>query len=84
MEIEGITGACVFGVSDTQWGEAIKAVIETAAGSRLTAAQVIDHVGNRIARFKRPRHVVFTEQLPTTVDGLVDRDAVKAAWCEAI
>jgi len=82
MEIEGITGACVFGVSDTQWGEAIKAVVETAAGTRLTAAQVVDHVGDRIARFKRPRHVVFTEQLPTTDDGLVDRNAVKAMWGE--
>ena len=83
MEIDGITGVCVFGVSDTQWGEAIQAVVETASGTRLTAEQVIDHVGNRIARFKRPRHVVFTETLPTTDDGLVDRDAVKAAWGEA-
>jgi acyl-CoA synthetase (AMP-forming)/AMP-acid ligase II len=82
MEIDGITGVCVFGVSDTQWGEAIKAVVETAAGTRLTAEQVIDHVGNRIARFKRPRYVAFTEHLPTTEDGLVDRDAVKAAWGE--
>jgi long-chain acyl-CoA synthetase len=82
MEIDGVTAVCVFGVSDTQWGEAIKAVVETAAGTRLTAAQVIDHVGNRIARFKRPRHVTFTETLPTTDDGLVDRDAVKSAWGE--
>ncbi len=81
MEIDGVTGVCVFGVSDTQWGEAIKAVVETAAS--LTAEQVIDHVGNRIARFKRPRHVAFTEQLPTTDDGLVDRDAVKTNWSEA-
>ena len=82
MEIDGVTGVCVFGVSDTQWGEAIKAVVETAAGTSLTAELVIDHVGNRIARFKRPRHVVFTEQLPATDDGMVDRDAVKTAWGE--
>lgn len=83
MEIDGITGVCVFGVLDPQWGEAIKAVVETAAGTRLTAEQVIEHVGNRIARFKRPRHVAFTEQLPTTDGGLVDRDTVKAMWSEA-
>ncbi len=83
MEIDGITGVCVFGVSDTQWGEAIKAVVETASGTSLTAEQVIHHVGNRIARFKRPRHVEFAEQLPKTDDGLVDRDAVKATWGEA-
>ncbi len=83
MEIDGVTGVCVFGVSDTQWGEAIKAVVETSAGSSLTAAQVIDHVGNRIARFKRPRHVEFAEHLPKTDEDLVDRDAVKASWGEA-
>ena len=80
MEIDGITGVCVFGIPDQQWGEAIKAVVETPVGTSLTAEQVIDHVGSRIARFKRPRHVVFTEQLPTTDDGLVDRESVKATW----
>lgn len=83
MEIDGVTGVCVFGVSDTQWGEAIKAVVETSAGASLTAEQVIDHVGNRIARFKRPRHVEFSDNLPKTDDGEVDREAVKATWGEA-
>ena len=31
MELEGVTGVCVFGVPDAQWGEAIKAVVEVPA-----------------------------------------------------
>lgn len=83
MQMPGVTGVCVFGVPDPQWGEAIKAVVEVAPGVTLTTQQVIDDVGSKIARFKRPKHVVFTETLPKGADGLVDRDAVKAAWGEA-
>ncbi|GIX48261.1 MAG: fatty-acyl-CoA synthase [Candidatus Tectimicrobiota bacterium] len=82
MELEGVSGVCVFGVPDPQWGEAIKAVVELRPGATLTAQQVIDHVGSRIARYKRPKWVSFTEALPKTAEGSVDREAVKATWGE--
>ena len=62
MELPEASAVCVFGVPDRKWGEGIMAVVETAGG--LTAERVIDHVGSRIARFKRPQHVAFTESLP--------------------
>jgi acyl-CoA synthetase (AMP-forming)/AMP-acid ligase II len=77
MEMEGVTGVCVFGVPDEQWGEAIRAVVE-AEGKE--AAEIIDHVGSRIARYKRPKTVEFTGEIPRTAAGEVDRDAVKAKW----
>jgi acyl-CoA synthetase (AMP-forming)/AMP-acid ligase II len=80
MEMEAVSAVCVFGVADPQWGEAIKAAVETTPGMTLTTEQVIDHVASRIARFKKPKWVVFLESLPRTDDGLVDRDAVKATW----
>jgi long-chain acyl-CoA synthetase len=80
MQMEGVTGVCVFGVPDARWGEAVKAVVEVKAPDRYTADQVRDHVGSRIARFKRPHHVAFTDALPRTPEGAVDRDAVKAKW----
>jgi long-chain acyl-CoA synthetase len=80
MQLEGVTGVCVFGVPDPQWGEAIKAVVETVDSTRLTADQVSDFVASKIARFKRPRWVAFTTELPKNAEGLIDRDAVKATW----
>jgi hypothetical protein len=41
---------------------------------------VIDFVGTKIARFKRPSVVAFTDALPRGGDGAVDREAVKAHW----
>jgi acyl-CoA synthetase (AMP-forming)/AMP-acid ligase II len=83
VQMEGVRGACVYGVPDPRWGEAVKAVVEVAPVGRYTAEQVSDFVGTRIARFKRPHVVAFTEALPRAADGTVDREAVKAQWGEA-
>jgi acyl-CoA synthetase (AMP-forming)/AMP-acid ligase II len=74
---------CVYGIPDVKWGEAIKAVVEVKAARRYTAQQVSDFVASKIARFKRPHAVVFTDALPRTAEGAVDRDAVKATWGNA-
>jgi len=80
MQMEGVSGVCVYGVPDVKWGEAIKAVVEVKKAGAHTAQQVTDFVGGRIARFKRPHLVVFTDALPRTAEGAVDRDAVKATF----
>jgi long-chain acyl-CoA synthetase len=82
VQMEGVTGACVYGVPDPRWGEAVKAVVEVVPAGRYTAEQVADYVGGKIARFKRPHVVVFTDALPRTADGAVDREKVKTALGE--
>ena len=82
MELPEASAVCVFGVPDRKWGEGIMAVVETVGG--LTAERVIDHVGSRIARFKRPQHVAFTDALPRDESGAVDREAVKAEWADTV
>jgi len=83
MQMPGVSGVCVYGIPDAKWGEAIKAVVQVKAPSRLTAPQVSDFVGSKIARFKRPHVVAFTDTLPRTAEGAVDREAVKAKWGDA-
>ena len=82
MQMAGVSGVCVYGIPDVRWGEAIKAVVEVRAPGGHTAQAVTDFVGAKIARFKRPHVVAFTDALPRTAEGAVDRDAVKAKWGE--
>jgi acyl-CoA synthetase (AMP-forming)/AMP-acid ligase II len=82
MEMAGVSGVCVYGIPDPRWGEAVKAVVEVKAPATYTGPAVTDFVGSRIARFKRPHVVVFTDALPRNAEGAVDRDAVKAKWGE--
>lgn len=77
-EHPGVEAAVVIGVADPQWGEVVKAVCVRRPGETLEAAELIGFVGDRIARFKRPKHVSFVEALPLTAAGTVDRARVKA------
>lgn len=78
-EHPAIAEAVVFGVPDAQWGEAVEAVCLAHPGAHPDAAEVIEFVGARIARYKRPRRVHFVAELPRTANGTVDRAAVKKA-----
>lgn len=73
-----ISDVVVLGVPDAQWGEAVKAVCVVSAGRSVTAAEVIAFVADRIARYKKPKHVVFVDALPRTAAGVIDRLKVKA------
>jgi acyl-CoA synthetase (AMP-forming)/AMP-acid ligase II len=72
-----IAEVVVFGVSDAHWGEAIKAVCACKPGQTATPQQIIDFVGGRIARYKRPKYVEFVDAMPRTAAGAVDRSKVK-------
>ena len=67
----------VIGVSDKQWGEAIKAVCVLEPGQTVDPDALKEYVASRIARYKKPKHVVFVDALPKTADNEIDREKVK-------
>lgn len=79
LEHPALAQAVVFGVPDVQWGEAVKAVCVLKAGHTLSAEELIEFVGGRIARYKKPKHVVFVSELPKASADSIDRAAVKSA-----
>ena len=58
-------------------GEAIKAICVLKSGESVEAKELIEFVGSKIARFKKPQFVVYVDKLPKTDDGEIDRDQVK-------
>jgi acyl-CoA synthetase (AMP-forming)/AMP-acid ligase II len=77
LEHGAVSEVSVIGVPDKQWGEAIKAVCVLNEGASLEPQELIDFVASRIARYKKPKHVVFVASLPKKEDGEVDRDQIK-------
>ncbi|MCK9275370.1 MAG: AMP-binding protein [Syntrophales bacterium] len=77
LEHGDIAEASVIGVPDETWGEAIKAVCVLKKGKEITPDQLIHYVASKIARYKKPKYVVFVDSLPRTEEGEIDRAAVK-------
>jgi fatty-acyl-CoA synthase len=61
-----IAEAAVVGVPDAHWGEAVVAAVVLHAGATLSADEVVAHVRGHLASYKKPRHVVFLDELPRT------------------
>jgi long-chain acyl-CoA synthetase len=64
MERPDIAEAAVIGIPHPRTGEAIKAFVVLEPGASLTEQEVIDHVGDHLARYKCPAEVVFVDELP--------------------
>jgi acyl-CoA synthetase (AMP-forming)/AMP-acid ligase II len=77
LEHENVAEASVIGVPDEQWGEGIKAVCVRKPGAALEAEALVDFVASKIARYKKPKYVVFVDALPKNDTGEIDRDQVK-------
>ena len=75
-----IARTVVFGVPDPKWKEGIKAVCQLKDGCRLTARELIDFVGEKIARYKKPQYVEFVDTMPLLTSGAPDRKQVKQLY----
>ena len=66
----GVVEAAVVGRADEQWGEAVSAIVVTAAEVTLSERAVRDYCATRLAPFKVPKHVTFASApLPRTASG---------------
>jgi len=80
LEHPGVLEVSVIGVPDPKFGEGVKAVCVLKPNVRLSEQELIDFVGARIARYKKPGYVEFVDSLPRKGDGSIDREKVKAMY----
>ncbi|MFJ8224747.1 class I adenylate-forming enzyme family protein [Streptomyces griseus] len=86
VEVEGVlhdhpdvADAAVLGVPHPVLGEEVAAVVRPRPGAVVTAGVLREHVGGRLAAFKVPARVLFTdEELPRNVTGKLLKDRLRA------
>jgi long-chain acyl-CoA synthetase len=80
LEHPGILEVSVIGVPDPKFGEGVKAVCVLKPNEKLSEKELIDFVGAKIARYKKPAFVSFVDSLPKKEDGSIDRIRVKEMY----
>ena len=69
----GVDDVAVIARADPVWGEVPVAVVQLAAGAERAADELLRCLDGRIARFKRPKEVIFVDSLPRNALGKVLR-----------
>jgi acyl-CoA synthetase (AMP-forming)/AMP-acid ligase II len=77
MQNEQILDIGVTGVPDDRWGEAVTAIIEPAKESDLHPDEIIEYCRERMAGYKKPKHVFFVERMPRSATGKLERKGLK-------
>ena len=72
-ELPQIREVAVIGVPDEQWGEVGCAVVALQANQGIAGAEIKQFTRDRLARFKQPKYVVFTDALPRNATGKVQK-----------
>jgi long-chain acyl-CoA synthetase len=91
-EIEGallthpkVADAAVFGIPHDDWGEEIKAVVEPAPGAEPGASltdELLAHCAERLAKFKLPRTVDYTTEMPRDPNGKLYKRKLRDPYWE--
>jgi fatty-acyl-CoA synthase len=68
-----VAEAAVIGIPDERWGEVGRAVVRLQDGCTLSAVELLGFLGERLARYKLPRSIVYVDALPKTAIGKIDR-----------
>ncbi|MGH9036657.1 MAG: AMP-binding protein [Acidimicrobiia bacterium] len=68
-----VSDVSVIGVPDVKYGEELMAWVKVREGATLTEEQVKDFCRGRIAHYKVPRYVKFTDEFPMTVTGKLQK-----------
>lgn len=64
-----VSEVAVVGVPHPHWVEAVVAVIVVKSGQSLSKDAVYAHCAEHLARFKVPKHIVFSDSLPRNPSG---------------
>ena len=66
-----VSEAAVIGLPDPAWGENVTAVVVLREGTTATERDIIAVCADRLAGFKKPKQVLFVDELPRNVSGKI-------------
>ena len=71
IQLDGVRDCAVFGIPDSEYGEALAAAIEPDPGARLDDNAVRSYLSEHLAKYKVPKVVTFHDAMPREDSGKI-------------
>ena len=77
FQMDQVAEAAVIGVPDERWGEVGRAVIVLKEGREAAPEEILEFLGQRLAKYKIPKSIVFAPALPRNAAGKVLKNELR-------
>jgi len=78
--VPGVQDSAVFGLPHPDLGEGVTAVVVHNGEGELSEAAILASLEERLAKFKRPKRVLFVEEIPRNVMGKVQKNLLQEKY----
>jgi 3-oxocholest-4-en-26-oate---CoA ligase len=79
-----VADCAIVGTPDRRWGEAVTALVVLDGASPVTERELIDHVGARLAGYKKPKAVLFVDSLSRSPSGKLNMRIIRQRAAEEL
>jgi acyl-CoA synthetase (AMP-forming)/AMP-acid ligase II len=76
LAMPDVRHAAVFGISHSDLGQIVCAAYTTYSGNELSKTEILKHMRNSLPIYAVPRRIFFREEMPFTVNGKIDYNAL--------
>ena len=83
-EHSDVVDSAVFGLPDERMGQHVFALVEPRSSAGLTEEALLEHLSDRLARYKLPRRIEFVDELPREPNGKVLKRRLRDEWLDKV
>ena len=76
-KLKGVNEAAVVGIPDDVYGEVAAALVKLDPGSDLDEPKIQALLHKKIAKYKIPKRILITDEIPLTPNGKIDKRAIR-------
>ncbi len=78
--LDGVSESAVIGIAHPDFGEGVTAMVVRKPGSAISAADIVNAIAERLAKYKHPKRVIFVDELPRNTMGKVQKNVLRERY----